>query len=333
MQTASPPDKLRASVIVPAFNAAATIGACVRALREQTVSAESYEIIVVDDASTDATTAIAKQQGAHVITLETNRGRSTARNIGAQRATGTILVFTDADCEPTPTWLAHMLTPFERDAAIVGVKGAYLCRQSGTVARFTQLELEDKYRVMARQATISFIDTYSAAYRRDVFLANDGFDVALSYALLEDQDFSFRLAAQGHKMVFAPQARVYHQHVTSLWRYYQRKFAIGKWKSLVLRRYPERAVNDSRTPLTLKAQFALALLLTALAPLALFSRPLRRLAAAVTGVMAVSGLPLLAQSVRSDRGVSWAVLPLVLVRALALAHGYAVGLWQLRRLS
>lgn len=320
-----------ASVIVPAYNAAATIGACVAALQRQTVPAAVLEIIVVDDASTDDTAAIARAAGARVVSLPYNQGRSAARNAGAAAAGAPYLLFTDADCEPTPGWVAAMLAPFSADPTTVGVKGAYLCRQPEVVARFTQLELEEKYRVLARRETIAFIDTYAAAYRRDVFLAHGGFDVSLTYSMLEDQDLSFRLAAHGLRMVFAPEARVYHRHVTTATAYYRRKFTIGKWKTVILRRHPERALRDSRTPPALKVQFALALGLTVGLPVALLWPAGRRLWWAGLAALAASGVPFWLTSARRDPGVAWAVPPLLLLRALGLAHGYLAGLWQLRR--
>ena len=316
---------LIASVIVPAYNAADTIAACVMAVRRQTVSAESYEIIVVDDASTDRTAELAARAGAHVIRLPKNRGRSHARNAGAAAARAPILLFTDADCEPTPQWLAHMLAPFRLDPAVVGVKGAYLSRQPEPVARFTQLEVEDKYDRMARQPQIDFIDTYSAGYRRTVFMDNAGFDESLTYSLLEDQDLSFRLAAKGYKMVFAPEARVYHRHVTDARRYYRRKRTIGLWKAVILSRHPERMAHDSRTPLSQKLQFALMFILIPLLPPALLWRPARQAWLAGLGLFVASGAPFLAKTLRRDPGLMALGLPLLAVRALALAHGYAEG--------
>ncbi len=317
---------LSASVIIPAYNAEKTLGACLAALQNQTVKAE---IIVVDDGSADNTPALAHSYGVNVIALSQNQGRSIARNIGAEAADGEILLFTDADCEPTPNWVAEMLKPFKRDPAVVGVKGAYYCKQREPIARFTQIELEDKYAKMAQQETISFIDTYSAAYRRDVFLANQGFDPRLIYSL-EDQDFSFRLAARGYKMVFAPNARVYHQHITQPFKYYQRKWTVGKWKTVILRRHPERRDNDSRTPLTLKLQFGLAGLLTVLLPIALFVPLFRKLVQLTLGAFAVTTLPFHWRTARRDPLLLPLILPLLLLRAFGLAHGYFDGQLRLR---
>lgn len=329
--TPDTPRALHATVIVPAYNAAATISDCVRAIQQQQLPPHiTLDLIVVDDSSQDATAAAARALGAQVLTLPINQGRSAARNAGAHAAGGDILLFTDADCIPTPTWAAAMLAPFAGDPHVVGVKGAYLSNQRAPVARFTQLELEEKYAVMARQATISFIDTYAAAYRRSIFLAAGGFDASLSYSYIEDQEFSFRLAAAGHKMVFAPAARVYHHHVTAARVYYRRKFKIGMWKTIVLRRYPQRMAADSRTPLTLKLQFGLAIGLTLLLPLALVSGRARRLLWLLLAAFGATTLPFLRLAQQRDPALLPWVLPLLLLRACGLGHGYVLGLVRLR---
>jgi glycosyltransferase involved in cell wall biosynthesis len=85
------------SFIVPAHNEEAWVGRCVSAIRNGAESlGESHEIIVVDDASSDATASIARQQGAQVVRVE-HRQIAATRNAGAQQAHGDILFFVDAD--------------------------------------------------------------------------------------------------------------------------------------------------------------------------------------------------------------------------------------------
>jgi glycosyltransferase involved in cell wall biosynthesis len=154
------------SIIVPAFNSEVTIGRCLRALHNQTYPQDRYEIIVVDDASTDKTAEIASKAGVLVV-AEGKLGKSGVRNLGAQRATGEIILFTDSDCEPIPNWIELMVAPFI-EVDVAGVKGAYWSQQTDLVARFTQIEVEERYRRMAQQESINFIDTYAAGYRRDI---------------------------------------------------------------------------------------------------------------------------------------------------------------------
>lgn len=315
------------SVIVPAYNAAGTIDQCLKALLDQTYPAECYEVIVVDDGSTDDTVEVASRAGVTVI-AEGKHGKSGTRNLGARRASGEYFLFTDADCRPVTDWIAQMTSPFIDDPGVAGVKGAYLSNQCQLVARFTQVEVEERYDRMAQLETINHIDTYAAAYRRDVFLGHGGFDECLPE--VEDQELSFRLARQGHKMVFAPEARVYHTHLISARHYFWRKFSIGTWKHLLMNRYPERLVSDSRTPQSLKVQMGFVLMMTVLLPLSLVSRTARRGLAASGAGFIVACLPFLNRARRRDGGVLIIALPMLLLRAAALAYGYINGILRFR---
>lgn len=331
------------SVIVPAYNAAATLPACLAALATQDYPRDRYEVIVVDDGSTDDTAAIAAAAGLRVI-RQANAGPAAARNAGAAAAQGELLLFTDADCAPVPGWISALVSPFA-DPQVAGAKGAYLTRQRGLVPRFTQLEYEDRYDRMAGAETIDFVDTYSAAYRRDIFQANRGFDTIFPTASVEDQELSFRLAEKGYRLVFVPQAQVYHRHNPTLRAYIRRKFYIGYWKALLARWHPTRLVKDSHTPQTLKLQMILAAItlaalvaggLTAAAgAMGLLAAWVWESALVVAGLAALAftltGIPFLAKVWRRDRGVFLAAVRLLWVRALALGVGFGLGLLRFRR--
>src|SRR5439155_14295418 len=112
-------------------------------------------------------------------------------------------------------WLQELLAPFA-DPSIVAVKGRYVTRQRGVVARFSQLEFEEKYARLERATRVDFVDTGTAAYRRDVFLATGGFDESFPAQSAEDVELAFRLADQGARFAFSPSARVRHRHAESL---------------------------------------------------------------------------------------------------------------------
>ncbi len=315
------------SVIVPAYNEAKVLPDCLAALHEQTVSRETYEVILVDDGSTDQTAAVGEEWGVRVI-RQAQQGPAAARNSGAQAACGELLLFTDADCAPAPDWIAEMVKPFD-DPAVVGVKGAYRTRQRTLVARFVQIEYEGKYERMQGAGDIDFIDTYAAAYRRDVFLQTGGFDTQFPTASVEDQEFSFRLAEAGHRLVFNPHAVVFHRHPETWRAYWRRKFGVGFWKVRVLAHHPGKAVSDSHTPQLLKTQIGWAMGLPVAALLAGRGRVGGRrglaLWAAGFGLLIA---PFVRRAWRKDPEVA-VVSPLLLwLRAWALGLGLIGGLLQ-----
>jgi glycosyltransferase involved in cell wall biosynthesis len=258
---------VRASVIVPAYNAELTIRKCLEALKKQTIPLSDYEIIVVDDGSTDRTGETAASTENIKIVRQTNAGPAAARNNGARQAQSKIIVFTDSDCFPETDWLEKMLIPFGQDTQIAAVKGAYLTRQRELAARFVQLEYEEKYDRLKKSAYIDFVDTYSAAFIKKTFLEFGGYDTEFKVACAEDVELSFRMANAGHKMVFNPDALVYHIHPASWIQYFNKKYKFAYWRMLAVRKNPNKAVNDSHTPQLMKLQLLLA-------PIILLSLPL-----------------------------------------------------------
>jgi cellulose synthase/poly-beta-1,6-N-acetylglucosamine synthase-like glycosyltransferase len=284
-------------------------------------------VIVVDDGSTDETSGIAER---HDVTLvrQPPRGAAAARNRGVAASEGEIVLFTDADCVPDTNWIAEMVRSFG-DPEVVGAKGVYRTRQKEIVARFVQCEYEERYELMARQRWIDFIDTYSAGYRRAVFLDQGGFDTLYPNASVEDQELSFRLAERGCKMVFNPQAIVYHQHPKTLAAYFGRKFNIGCWKMRVLRTHPGKAVSDSHTPQTLKAQIVLVVTTVVLALVGMWRAPCWFAAAVSFLLLLASVTPFSLRTLRKDTPVALVSPFLLLVRALALGLGMVAGSWNL----
>ena len=308
--------------MVPAYNAEATVRACLRALLRQQHLDEPCEIILVDDGSTDSTAVIALEYAPRVqVISQPHRGAAAARNTGARAASGGVVLFTDADCEPVPGWASHLSKAIQGGAD--GAKGTYRTRQRSITARFVQAEYESKYRRMARRTRIDFIDTYSAAYRRDVLLAVGGFNESIS--AVEDQELSFRLAREGHDLRFVPRAVVYHTHAARPTAYLRKKYSIGYWKVRVAALHPERVISDSHTPSSIKVQMvlmAVALPALLLAPF----RPLARKAFSLCALtFLMTTLPFAAQIARRDPQVALASPWMMLLRATGLLFGFAAG--------
>jgi hypothetical protein len=126
-------------------------------------------------------------------------------------------------------------------------------------------------------------------------------------------------------MVFNPEAVVYHQHPETLGAYFRRKFNIGYWKLKVLQSYPEKAVRDSHTPQTLKAQMALVMTLLVVAPLSVWRSWF--LCPTSIGVVffSVSVIPFSLRALCKDPMVGLMSPFLLFVRGLALGLGMIKG--------
>ncbi|MGB9716429.1 MAG: glycosyltransferase [Thermodesulfovibrionales bacterium] len=250
--------KEKISIIIPTFNSSKELTKCLESLKNQTFNNKNYEVIIIDDGSNDDTKDVVAEYPVKYI-YQKNRGPAAARNNGVTHAQGNIVLFTDADCEPQPNWIEEMIKPFN-DPQVIGVKGAYKSKQKELIARFVQIEYEHKYERMKKFKYIDFIDTYSAGYRKDVFMKYNGFDERYPRASVEDQEFSFRLSQDGHKMVFNPDAVVFHKHSASLMGYLKKKYKIAFWKAFLLKRHPGKIKTDTHTPQSLKIQMLLSLL-------------------------------------------------------------------------
>lgn len=247
---------IRASVIIPTYNRAGRIGYCLEALRNQDC-VQAFEVIVVDDGSSDDTSQVLARYREVRVVSQANAGPAAARNHGVREAFGEIILFTDDDCEPFPNWLTEMLKPFD-DPDVVGAKGIYGTRQPELLARFVQIEYEDRYRMMARQATIDFIDTYSAGFRRDRFIESGGYDPSFPVACCEDSELSYRMSARGWRMIFAQTAIVWHQHPATLRSYLRRKVKFAFWRVPAVKSTPGKMVKDSHHPQLMKLQLLFA---------------------------------------------------------------------------
>ena len=253
-----------------------------------------------------------------------------ARNRGALEARGEIILFTDDDCVPMPDWMSSMVEPFE-DPEVVGVKGVYRTRQKSLAARFVQIEYEDRYRLMAGLSSIDFIDTYSAAFRRDRFLEMTGYDTSFPVACAEDIELSYRMSAQGWKMKFAPKAVVCHTHPDTLGRYFKKKYKFAFWRVLAVRKNPSKAMKDSHTPQVMKLQLLFAPVLLLAGAFDLVVRPAVPAFVLVLTAFLASTLPFSLGAIRKDPVVGLLSPGLLALRACTQTIGVIAGLIYTRR--
>ncbi|MGI8422838.1 MAG: glycosyltransferase [Chloroflexota bacterium] len=307
-----------ATVVIPAYNAATTLGACLDALAAQGIPGTRAHLIVVDDASTDATSAIARRPGVNVL-RGPGTGPAAARNAGIRVATTEVVVFLDADTVPATDWLEQMLAPFARPD-VIGVKGRYRTVQRNHLARFTQLEFEWKYERLQRATRRDYMDTGTAAFRRSALLGIGGFDESLRAS--EDVDLAFRLSRNSGAFVYNPHAIVTHHHTEEMWEYFLKKVRAAYTRAQVYERHPDKALGDSYTPPMMGVQIALAGVVATLVVCRLAGVRRAPWGWALTG-FALTSLPVQRQALRRDPEIAVVVPLLTFVRAFAQGLGVA----------
>ena len=206
------PERPFASVVVPAHNEEARIGACVESLLALDYSRERYEVIVVENGSTDGTARVLERYGNRVRLLRHPRpSRAEARNAGLEAARGDLVAFVDGDCVADPGWLRAMLEPLEGRDRVVVAGDVLVPPEAGWVERFAD-------RVHDQRAAVGFNPPYastaSCAMATAPLRAAGGFDPR--FQLGSDVDLSYRLHEQGWSFVHQPAAVVFHPGEKSL---------------------------------------------------------------------------------------------------------------------
>jgi glycosyltransferase involved in cell wall biosynthesis len=209
------------SVVIPARDGAATLGALLESLREQHVDDDRYEVIVVDNASRDATAAVARRLGARV-THEPIPNRSRARNRGVAAARGDLIAFTDADCVATPGWLRGFLSCGDHSPIRAGPVIVRTGEPPNAIERFEAL-----WR-FGQEAWVKqgWAATANLCVTRAAFDEIRGFDPAYRH-IGEDVDFCVRARRAGLSLGWCPDAIVTHATDDRLWPVLKRSFFHG----------------------------------------------------------------------------------------------------------
>ena len=197
------------SVIVPVWNDEKRIAQCIDALQSQTLSSDLFEIIVVDNGSTDSTASVVARYPGLVLVHEAQPGSYAARNRGLACARGEYVAFTDSDCIPQRDWLELGLNAASGRTDIGIVAGRILfCEPIGSYnraclnyERHISLRQEDYARV-GRAITANWFS------RRNILLANGGFDVTMKSGA--DHELSGRVSKSGLPTLYLSTAVVMH---------------------------------------------------------------------------------------------------------------------------
>jgi cellulose synthase/poly-beta-1,6-N-acetylglucosamine synthase-like glycosyltransferase len=317
---------VKVSVIVPAYNAENTISECLSSLLNQNYPKRSYEIIVVDDGSTDSTREVVKKFKGVKLIEQKHKGPAAARNLGAKHAKGNILLFTDADCIPDKDWIRYMVEPF-KNKEIVAVQGTYkTLNKESLIARFAGYEIEERHKKMEKQKYIDFVGTFSAGYRKDVFLKFGGFDESFPEASGEDPELSFRISKAGYKMVFQPKAFVFHRHPDTLFKFLRQKFSHAYWRVYLYKKHYEKFLKHAYTPKSVYLQIGLLGLACVFLLLSIWRIALLIFGIFLLGISFLLTLPLSIRILKRDKPVGILSPFIIILRDFSSGLGIIFGL-------
>ncbi len=232
------------SVIVPVLNRENDIGRCLNSLL--TLDYSSFEIIVVDNGSTDKTQEIVSRFPAKMF-VENKRGAYIARNTGLKHATGEIIAFTDSDCVAHRDWLKNLIKNYTNEK--VGGVGGHLLPYNPTniieeFLSFGPLRIfhSSETVVMKRQPNqflSGALGSANMSYRKEVLEEVGGFCKHFA-TFCGAYDLCWRIQKAGYNVIYEPKALVYHKLRSSLFQLIKQFFLFGKCQTQLLKKQPER---------------------------------------------------------------------------------------------
>jgi glycosyltransferase involved in cell wall biosynthesis len=192
------------SVIVPVRNGAGLLPELLSSLANQTLESTRFEVIVVDNDSSDGTAQVAESHGARVV-QEPIANRSRARNCGAAAARSSLYAFTDADCVADSRWLERLLASAELAPLVAGDVKLRVSERPNAIERFEALWRFGQ----AAWVEQGWAATANLLVHADAFAAIDGFDPTWRH-IGEDADFCLRARRHGYALAFCADAIVEH---------------------------------------------------------------------------------------------------------------------------
>lgn len=220
------------SIIIPVHNGEKTIEKCLGSVINQSI--KEFEVVVVDNASNDSTKELilsfSKKDPRIKYVFEGRKGRGEARARGIEYSKGSIVAWTDSDCEVPHQWLEQLSNPILRGDEMVvqgnedQIRGGYWSEEGQKAG---QRHMDSQVKV---PPYIDHVDTKNFAIRKDLLLGVGGFDKRLK--ALEDFELKVRLKKNGNKVIYLRDLRVKHHHRERFRDLFRNRFEQGYWAAV-----------------------------------------------------------------------------------------------------
>ena len=220
------------SIVIPTFFRPGPLRNCLKALAVMDYPRTRYEVIVINDGAPFMQTKDLIPLGASMtlrVFNQSNRGPASARNMGASRALGEAIAFTDDDCAPSPKWLKSLVGGLTQGDQCAAGGRTVNQLQDNAYAIASQMMVDYLYCVMNESSEKArFLASNNLAVPKDRFMAMGGFDTGFTRAAGEDRDFCRRWVQRGYGMVYVSDAVVFHAHDFGFPGYLRQHFNYGR---------------------------------------------------------------------------------------------------------
>lgn len=226
------------SIIIPVFNGARTIEACLNAIYKSEYL--NFEVIVVDDGSVDNSIKIAEKFQCKIIKKKQNTGAGESRNIGANLANGEILFFTDSDCIVKTDTVSQIIESFKKGADIVaGTYSRIPLHPENIFSNYQTLFCYYNY----LNSSVPLFGTMCAAIKKEVFIKLGGFDTSIRGATVEDLNFQYKIQEIEYKTDVNMNAQVFHDSRNSFSSLIKGYYYRAKYSAKLLLKIKKMSVN------------------------------------------------------------------------------------------
>ena len=276
-----------ASIVVCTYNGEKYIKDCLNALIKQNYPKRKFEIIVVNDCSTDKTEGVISKYSVKLINHKKNKGLASARNTGIRNSKGEIIAFTDDDCIPTKKWLTNLIRIYN-SSSITGVGGKIIpFKTDNLILKYIEeknpLASLDKSLLKSNNVIYRFLlymkksfcssnekknlqEVYSLiganmSFRKDMLEKLGLFDENFRFGA-EEEDLCkrFHKKIKDKKLLFTTKAIVFHQYDPSIKKIIKRSFSYGRGNARMFHKHPEQNPTIFPFPILIILSFLIVLI-------------------------------------------------------------------------